>query len=188
MPQDPVREVRVAHASPGRLRLKVQRELLENGLLHEAEPALNGVTGVYEVRANPLAGSILVRYDSNTVGLAELLGAVNRAGLTIVPEADTPVEQPLQDRSTLSRAIGNLFQGADQRMAKSTSGTIDLRTLVPVGLAALAVREALMGRLGAVPWYTLLWYAYSTFEKSGKGSKPPPEAASKADAADAPAE
>jgi hypothetical protein len=50
-------------------------------------------------------------------------------------------------------------------------GRADLRTLLPVGLGALAVREVLSGRAVAAPWYVLAWYAFDSFTRFRQAPK-----------------
>jgi hypothetical protein len=59
--------LRVAHALPGRVRLKVPA-LKSNGDLAQAVcEKLETVDAVLEVRASPLTGSLLVRYDTSRI-------------------------------------------------------------------------------------------------------------------------
>ncbi|UZQ54483.1 DUF5132 domain-containing protein [Trichothermofontia sichuanensis B231] len=46
-----------------------------------------------------------------------------------------------------------------------TRGWVDLKTLVPLGLGAIALRQLLTKglQLDAIPWYVLLWYAFDSF-------------------------
>ncbi len=154
----------VVHASPGRLRLRVPRAALENGALREAERALSGLGGVQQVRANPLASSLVVLYDRAAVDADAVLAALARAGLRLAESS--PVEVTfLEGGSALGRSVQDFFGGFDERVARLTGGTADLRTLVPLGLAALAVREIMAGRVAAAPWYTLAWWAFDAFYK-----------------------
>lgn len=162
--------VRVAHASPGRLRLKVvSREVPEEEAVRSAELALAGLRGVQEVRANPVARSVLVRYDPLDLELPALLEHLGRAGVTPAPDGPRDGEQAAARGGTaLGSLISGAFGQADRRVARLTGGAADLRTLLPVGLAALAAREVLSGRLAAAPWYVLLWYAFDSYTKLQK--------------------
>jgi hypothetical protein len=135
--------------------------------LARAERALEGQGAVHEVRRNPTAKSVLVRYDPDTADIATLLAAFLEAGVNIVLDND-PVDEVLRDVSELpdlGGSIGAFFTSADRRVAEVTGGRADLKTLVPVGLGILAVRELFMGRAVAAPWYVLAWYAFDSFIK-----------------------
>ena len=76
-----------------------------------------------------------------------------------------------------ARVLGGLAR-ANELVARRTHGT-DLRTLVPVGLGMLALRQFVRGeqRLSGAPWYVLAWYATETFWKFHGGDSPPPQLA-----------
>ena len=168
-------EVQIVHLSPGRLRLRVRRGALEDQTLQAAERALAGLAGVREVRENPIARSVLIRYDGDAVELAAVLAAVSRAGVTVVP-SDRPIQGagPVTtvDRTDLSKSITTLADLVDRRVADLTGGRADLRTLVPISFAILAVRQALAGQVTAVPWYALAWYAFDSFVKLRRADPP----------------
>jgi hypothetical protein len=170
------RVVQVVHASPGRLRLRVSRAALENGTWSLAERALTGMAGVQQVRPNALASSIVVYYDDGVVSVSGLLDALARAGLTVVDSTTVPA--PPAERSHLARSIESFFGSADGEVTRLTNGRTDLRTLVPIGLGALALREILAGRVGPAPWFTLAWWAFDSFLKlhpPGAPQRPPAE-------------
>lgn len=156
-------EVHVAHVFPGRIRLKVPREMLDSTALHEAERALTALPGVREVRANPTARSVVIAYDEQEIGLADMLAAVSGAGVTVA--TPMPPTEEAADVTPISQSITRFFSTANRSLFDRSKGTADLRTLVPIGLAAFAVREVLAGRFAAAPWYVLLWYSFDSFLK-----------------------
>jgi hypothetical protein len=153
--------VSVVHSSPGRVRLRVRREDLNAPALLHAEQAIIALPGVFGVRKNSLARSVVVSFDPGAIGLDDLLDAVTRVGIAIEPLVESPAMR-LPDHP-LDESITEVFRSADERVRERTRGKADLRTLVPVGLAVLAARELLAGRLAAAPWYVLLWYSFSSF-------------------------
>jgi hypothetical protein len=159
--------VRVVHATPGRIRAKVPREAFEGAALREAEIALLAVDGVHDVRRNPTASSVLVSYDPDATSLAALLAAVQQSNVTIVMPEDGAAESPGEygQRTTLARWLAAPFRTADRTVAERTSNAFDVRTLMPITLAALAAREVLSGRVHMAPWYTLAWWAFDSYLK-----------------------
>ena len=168
--------VRVVHASPGRVRVKVPKEAFTDGALGEAERALGALRGVREVRRNPRAASVVVSYDPGLVDQPALLDAVAAAGMAIVTPGDDGANGAGDPHYpvALAQLLGTPFRRADERLAAATRRGVDLRTLVPVGLALLAAREILAGRLGNAPWYTLLWYAFDSYIKLQRPYPAPP--------------
>ena len=169
--------VQVVHDSPGRLRLRVPRAAPEDGTWSRAERALTGLAGVQQVRPNALASSLVVYYDDGVVGASALLDALARAGLTVVYSSTDPEPPPAGERSHVARSIESFFGSADGEVTRLTNGTVDLRTLVPLGLGALALREILAGRVGPAPWFTLVWWAFDSFLKLQEQRAPRPPAA-----------
>ena len=168
--------VQVVHASPGRLRLRIPPAAPDTDALGTAERALTGVAGVQQVRPNALASSLVVHYDGGEVSVSVLLDALARAGLTVVDSSPPPAPAPAGDRSRVARSIESFFGSADGEVTRLTNGTADLRTLVPIGLGALALREILAGRVGAAPWYTLAWWAFDSFlQLHHRPASPPTE-------------
>ena len=165
--------VTIVHASPGRLRFKLPREELLGREFDRAERALRGKAGIRDIQRNPLASSALVLYNPDLADLASLMEALEAAGVNVVLEnlEDALAGEGAAGSATLGDAIGSFFTNADQRVARMTGGRADLKTLVPVGLGALAVREVLSGRAIAAPWYVLAWYAFDSFTKLRQAPK-----------------
>jgi copper chaperone CopZ len=158
-------QVQVVHASPGRIRVKVPKSAVGSAALRDAEQALSAQPGVRQVRVNPAAASVVVDYDPEAVSLPALFAAIARAGVTIEPVDARKEGSRSTDGLYLGKPVEKVAGAANQQVAKLTGGAADLRVLVPVGLGALALREILSGRLGAAPWYTLLWWTFDSFLK-----------------------
>ncbi len=158
--------VRIVHASPGRIRAKVPREAFESMTLRQAEEALLAVDGVQAVTRNPTASSVLVRYDPAVATVPALFAALVDKNVTIVAP-DEAERSPGRGgpRTTVARWLATPFRQSDQTLAEATNHTIDVRTLLPIGLAALAAREVLSGRAHMAPWYTLAWWAFDSYLK-----------------------
>jgi copper chaperone CopZ len=159
--------VRIVHASPGRIRAKVPREAFDSPQLRQAEDALLAVDGVQSVKRKPAASSVLVSYDPAVTTVPALFAALADRNVTIVAPDDEPERSPGRggSRSTVARWLATPFQQSDRKLGEATDHTIDVRTLLPIGLAALAAREVLSGRAHMAPWYTLAWWAFDSYLK-----------------------
>ncbi len=157
----PTLYTQLVHASPGRLRLRVRQEDLGSPTLRHAEQSLAALPGVRTVQLNPLARSVVLLYDESATDSSELIAAMGRSDIRVTPESERSSgglgSRPLKD------SIESAISYADNQVHEKSGGFVDLRTLVPIGLAAFAVRELLAGRLAAAPWYVLLWYSYSSY-------------------------
>lgn len=155
----------VLHASPGRVRLRVQREDLESAAMVQAERALTGLTGVQGVRKNPVTRSVLITFDAQAMDFEDLIVAAAEAGVVIEPAFEAP---NVRSSRPIDQVITDFSRRVDERVRQGTGGTLDARTLLPIGLAALAARELMTTGLSAAPWYVLLWYSFDSFMKLRK--------------------
>lgn len=63
--------------------------------------------------------------------------------------------------------IINVMSTLNEQVGRITNGVADLRLLLPLGLGALALRQLVAKgfEIDEIPWYTLAWYAFDTFNK-----------------------
>ncbi len=152
----PLAAARVVSATPGRLRVRLPAGAGSDGLAAVMD-ALGGRVEVTRVEARWRTGSVVVEYDPAAVeAVWGVLGELGLPTATRVAGSADP---------EAARVLGALTR-ANDLVARRTGGT-DLRTLVPVGLGMLALRQLLRGeqRLADAPWYVLAWYASETFQK-----------------------
>jgi heavy-metal-associated domain-containing protein len=158
-------ETTIAHSSPGRLRLKVDRATIESGAAQEAVAAFDEQSGVLSARLNVIARSIVVHFDERATDADALAEGVRRSGVTLsVAVAETP-RSAAPRRTKFAAWVSQNTRSADERLLVASGGGVDLRTLLPVTLGILALREILAGRVGGAPWYTLAWWAFDSFLK-----------------------
>ncbi len=162
----PAHQAAVVSSVPGRMRLRFvrsQRGLEERERVGEALAARASVT---DVRSSPRTGSMVLRYDAAATTPADLHAALGELGVAVLTD-DVRSEGP-------PPAAGVRVTGAatrlNRRVGHATGGT-DLRLLVPLGLGALSLRQAVRGVPGLrqAPWYVLAWYASETFLKLRDG-------------------
>jgi hypothetical protein len=172
------RVIRLAHASPGRLRVRLH-------WLHEDRDAavaladhLAGLDGVIDVAVRPHTGSVLCRYDERRTDGARLLAAVRRhTRVASVLRADQPLPAAARpgarSGSSLGRVLADLVRGLDADVAEATGGRIDLGVLAGLGLLGAGAAEiAVTRQIPAPPWFSLAWWAFRTFTMF----EPPPAA------------
>lgn len=158
----PLAAAGVASFVPGRLRLRLPAGPELRDRLALAAETLGARADVIAVEPRWHTGSLVVRYDP--AASDQLWGSLAELGLPRPASSATQVEA-----ATTNQARGRVVEGlarANELVARRTQGP-DLRTLVPVGLAMLAVRQLARGeqRLADAPWYVLAWYASETFQK-----------------------
>ncbi len=151
---------RVVSATPGRVRLKLTGVLRAGGETEQLGEALRARAELVEVRTNPHAGSVVIRYDADRSSFDDVLGWLANAGLTILTGV-------IPSSGALDRSARSKFTGTLNRWVATATRGGDLRLLAPIGLGALSLRQALsdVPGLRQAPWYVLAWYAFDSFEK-----------------------
>ena len=163
-----LRRGRVVDQIPGRVRIRVSRGELTDGFVRELEAALPALQGFQRVQVSPGTGSVLISYNPVEVELPVLLERLRLAGLLDVraagPSAPLPKEVPV---SLSAQRVQRALNDADVRVSQLTGGRWDLRSVMPLVLGALALRQLLTGagQIAAAPWYVLAWYAFDSFIK-----------------------
>jgi hypothetical protein len=150
----------VAHASLGRLRLRIPDRKGDAAYFARLEPALASCPGVARVEGRAATGSLLI-FHAPAASPSEIAAYAERQGLFAV--TDRPAEPP----KTLLRQVGDGMSALDRSLTEATRGVIDLPSALFVALVGLAVRQAGQGNLLG-PTSTLLWAALGlTGLKSG---------------------
>jgi hypothetical protein len=159
--------VRVVHAIPGRVRLKVAGVKDNPDLAAALEERLLGLDGVLRVEVSPRTGSVLLLYEAaerDQFGqvLQPLFPGIDleafRAGEGAAgTNGDRPPAPPLGKR------ISGLFGSLNAGVGRVTGG-VDLKVLLPLTLFFLGVRSLLVtDKLRFPLWYDLIWFSFGTF-------------------------
>lgn len=164
----------VVSSTPNRTRLRVSPMLRNLEEMTRIAKALKAHPEVHEVRSNVQTGSIVVHHAHMDSSLDEFSAILQDLG--IILGSATDAELPLsRGKSEVAADLTSAVSDLNERVGLATNGTVDLRMLVPAGLAALALRE--LFRTGwefeAAPWYVLTWYAFDSFIKLHYTAEPP---------------
>jgi len=179
----------VAHATRGRVRLKIPAAKSNPGLLDQIKAAFDGHPGIDAIDVNQSTGSIVIYYDpEHHADIASLFTSMDQTAAPSMaqmaplsaPPPSAPVHHGLRtklddeissiadeaeflaEHSHAARAIVDYIKGLDQQIKRSTNSNIDLKILVPVGLAAFTILE--VGVATATPmWVTLLLFSVNHF-------------------------
>ena len=162
--------VRVVHAIPGRIRLKIPQVRGNSALAAAVEARLSGLAGVRRVEANPVTGSVLVLFETTGTTAADSLATLSEtwpselgvlelhAGAVTNGSGNGKSVTPGVDRRLVE-----FFGSVNTGVSDVTSG-FDLKLLVPLALFFLGVRSLLVTEKLLTPtWYDLFWFGLSTF-------------------------
>jgi len=164
--------VRVVHAIPGRIRLKLRQIRGNAELAWEVEEQLSRIPGVANVEANAVTGSVLVVFAEHhatpALSLEHLatrwpstLGTLDVAALEHerLHGSNGSSSHP---HPALDRRIVSIFGSLNAGVSQATSGG-DLKVLVPLALFFLGVRGLFSEKMPFPAWYDFFWFALSTF-------------------------
>src|SRR5919109_2264942 len=80
--------IKVVHAIPGRVRVKIAQLRDNPEFAREIRERLSGVRGIRRIEANPLTGSLLVLYDPGELTSLESLLALSETIRPLFPGLD----------------------------------------------------------------------------------------------------
>lgn len=167
--------IEIAHALPGRLRLRLPFLRDRPGEATPLADQMVEVDGVAEVQCRPFTGSLLCSYDPARISEQELIAAVRRlTGVERVfrtgPAMDAREEDALllalvaQDGTEIADEAAALFQRLNLDVLRFTEGRLDIGTLAALAFAvAGAVEVGVTKKLPAPPWFNLAWWSFRTF-------------------------
>jgi len=159
---------RVAHAVPGRVRIKLDARVLTEDRGARLQVALLGLPDIEAVQTTTRTGSVVIVYDPEALDTLSLIARVRQARLLALepPVVDLYAGHQLPLSQT-AQGIHRTFSGANVRLSEITNGRWDLRSVLPFALGTLALRQLVtdFGAIGAAPWYVLAWYAFDSFWK-----------------------
>lgn len=162
--------IRLAHLSPGRIRLKID-ELKHNATrAREIEDRLRPVSGIRSVEANPSTGSLIITFDEAAMESMEMPFAVAEAlGISLNDLNPQDVQRLMSHHGNGSKSTDAMnadLESAVREMnaaLRRTAG-VDLAMAIPLGLAVMGLRSLLVAGKTAVPvWYDYLWFAFGTY-------------------------
>jgi hypothetical protein len=160
--------ITVAHAVPGRVRLKIPRVKENPELARQAQERLSRVPGIRGVKANPATGSLLILYDLAMLASVETLGPLGEIFGELFPEvAEEEMAAGLQELLETEGeppSAGGLPGVLAGLANPGLFRNLNLNLLVPLSLLFLGVRRLTTSKENPFPaWYDYLWFAFSTF-------------------------
>ncbi|MDQ2733100.1 MAG: heavy-metal-associated domain-containing protein, partial [Armatimonadota bacterium] len=156
--------LRVVHALPGRMRLKLETHIEDPAELFVWETMLKEAPGVQEVTVNPATRSLLVQYDPEMEHVFHHLGVRRLSGEWVPVQPEGPETIHKTPPTPTAKAIARGFWMMDRRLFNASGGKLDLKLAVPGALLGFGLFELLTGaELAAVTFPTLAWYAYNFF-------------------------
>jgi hypothetical protein len=166
-------EIRVVHAIPGRIRLKVSRLRGNPASAAEIEVRLSALDGVDRVTASPTTGSVVVTYGVASPRSADIAPELSEAFRKTLFQGTDSEELRRQlskhgngspESTPLARRVQGLLGSIDRGVERVSHGAVDLRVIVSVTL--LCVGLGIVATSGTIPmptWYDFVWAGFATF-------------------------
>lgn len=166
-----VRELKgitVAHALPGRVRLKIPGVKDNPKLARQAQEKLGQTPGIQRVEANPATGSLLIIYDVAMLASLEALGPLGEIFAELFPEVALEELaaglQELMEAGGAAHTTGGLMGAFTTLGNPGLTRNFNLNLLLPLTLLFLGGRSLFTSQETHFPtWYDYLWFAFSTF-------------------------
>jgi len=188
----------IAHSTRGRVRLKIPGAKNNPELLDQLKQSFSGQPGVDAVETRLATGSLLIYYDPNHhPDVASVFlnmshqheAAAHAAATAAVQAARAPPKTKLDEltreiedeaeflaeHSSVAKAIVEGAKSLDRQIKLATNNNLDLKILLPIGLAGFTVLE--IGAAAATPmWVTLLLFSLNHFVElhAHDRDEPPP--------------
>jgi hypothetical protein len=148
--------VRVVHHVPGRLRLRLARDVVGDA----AAAAVGNIPGVIESRWSPLTGGLLVRFRPGDVEASSIMAAV----LGGVAPGVTPTSPHLpESQVSVHDTVRTAFADVDRGLRRASYGHVGLGGLVVAATAGWGILELLRRRVTPLAWSSALWYAHGLY-------------------------
>jgi hypothetical protein len=168
-------EAHVSHHIPGRMRVKVPGGKGQPHVLQQIQQSLAPMPGIQRVEVNPATGSVLIHYDPArheafhtqlaAHGTHADLLALQPPELTDIEATAAKLEADaefLASHSEVARRVIEVVKQLDTGIKRATNNNVDLKVLVPLGLALYAFMKA--GTEAVTPlWVTLGIFSFHAF-------------------------
>jgi hypothetical protein len=174
----------IAHHVRGRVRLKIAAAKHNPGLLEQIKTTFGSVPGIEYIEVRPSSGSVILYYDPERhVDVPSLFRSLSgplrsqdaaqpvraaqrrRPPPNLISDVDRQIEDEaefLAEHSTFAKTIVEYAKEMDRQLKRATNNNIDLKILVPIGLAAVTFLE--IGAAAATPmWVTLVIFSLNHF-------------------------
>jgi hypothetical protein len=147
--------LQIAHVLPGRIRLRIPALQEQNDRVLSGINQLSSLKGIDQLSTNSVTGSLVIRFDQQTLDPVFLFSVVARL-LGFEEQLEKPVN-PI-----ILREFNEMSGSLNRAVYDETHGIIDLRTLAVAILLILGGRQLIRDRWGALPTgVTLIWWAFN---------------------------
>jgi hypothetical protein len=164
---------RIVHHVPGRIRIKVTGAKEDSEYFAVVQRLISELAGVKSVRVNATSASIVIDYNPSDPVFHFRLRQNSAVGtwlditeddalLAAVDDAVTTGVEYLERHSRLAESVVSTAQHLDTRLRKASDGYLDLKVLLPLGVAVATSMHKSRGQ-GTPMWMTMGIFAFNAF-------------------------
>jgi hypothetical protein len=160
----------VAHHVRGRIRVRLSGAKGNYKLLESIQRSISPAPGVQGVEVNAATGCIVVHYDHSSC--PDFHDTLSEHGLALAPPELSEVDamaaniereaEFLSQHSETARRVVDFVKQIDHGFKKVTGNTLDLRVLLPLGLAVYSFLEV-ESQISTPLWVTLGIFSFNSF-------------------------
>jgi len=164
-------KLQIAHQSAGRVRMKIAAAKGDPELLQKIGETFGVIPGIEHVSVNPVTGSIVLHYDTQSRlvndKLVRSLMAQSHASMpgSEIDELARKIESEaefLAQRSKIARILVDFIKKLDKQIKVATKNLVDIKIVLAIGVIVLTIFE--IGANTATPvWLTLAIFTFNHF-------------------------
>jgi hypothetical protein len=163
-------EIDIVSNTPGRLRLKVDREHRSPETMEKIVTALKTFADFDRVRSNVSNGSLTIYYNPEKLDFTEIFSQLQAFGVILDDSSEN-----LSKTSVSTGRLTGAIAGLDQKIKQTTEDSIDLRSLATTLISLLALRQIYkIPGLRKISWLILGWYIFESLLKFSNRSERSP--------------
>ncbi len=171
-------EIDIVSNTPGRLRLKVDREHRSPETMEKIVTALKTVADFDRVRSNVSNASLTIYYNPEKVDFAEIFSQLPAFGV-IIDDSDENLSKTSATTARLTGVIGlrpgEAIAGLERKIKQTTEDSLDLRSLATTLISLFALRQiSKIPGLRKISWFILAWYIFESLLKFNNRSERSP--------------
>jgi hypothetical protein len=151
-------EIDIVSNTPGRLRLKIDREHRLPETMEKIVTALKTFADFDRLRSNVSNGSLTIYYNPEKVDFSELMSQLQAFGIIIDDSGED-----LSKTSAITARLTGAIPGLDRKIKQTTKDSLDLRSLATTLFSLLALQQiAKIPALRKISWFILAWYIFES--------------------------
>ncbi len=157
----------IVSQTPTRTRLRLSHKRRTHPEINRIVHNLKQQPGVKDIQTNLNTGSIVIHHAAHSEAVTNLEDTLKDLGVILANVTGIDLPEPASGKSAVAQDFTSAIEDLNHRVGDATGHVIDLRVLIPSGLAVLALRQLLINgwQIEAAPWYVLAYYAFDSFIK-----------------------